>query len=281
MTAGTIELARIKSVIRSVTGVVIDAKNEYLIASRLGPLLEEFGLASFDQFADRLEARNDEQMQRKFLERITTHETRFFRDESTFAALSEQMIPEWMERTRSKQLRIWSAASSTGQEPYSIAMLIHHRFPQIFQDLYILATDISDACSERAQTGVFTEYEINRGLPEDFLKRYFTATQDGYQISAEIRSKVQFLPHNLLSLPYSGTFDLVFCRNVLIYFDLDVRKKILEGLQSVLTSDGFLILGAAETPTGLLESYVIRQFGLTRYYELNSSNFTLAPRFGG
>ncbi|HMZ37077.1 MAG TPA: protein-glutamate O-methyltransferase CheR [Leptospiraceae bacterium] len=276
-------MTRIKTVIRAKTGVIIDDKNEYLIGSRLGILLEENNLSSFDELADVLAGPQDSPIFKKFLERITTHETRFFRDESTFAALVEQMIPEWMERNRSfggasRPLNIWCAAGSTGQEAYSIAMLIHSKFPQIFPSLNLVSTDISETCVERASAGFFTDYEMNRGVSDELRAKFFVRVSDkGYNISSEIRSKVEFKQQNLLVTPYAGKFDIVFCRNVLIYFDLAVRKQILEGFQRVILPDGFLVLGATESPTGLLDSYVVRQFGLTRYYEINSTNITFAP----
>ena len=271
------QYARIKEVIRQRTGIDLGHDKDYLIPARLAGLLKEHGLADYDDLASALGRVPQGPLTDHFVDRIATHETLFFRDESIYGALTAQIIPEWMGRNagNSRKLRIWSAACSTGQEPYSIAMVIRHLLPHVFERTEILATDISAVSLDRARAGLYTKYEIGRGVGQPYLERFFREHPGGYQVSDEIRSRVRFEPRNLLEMPFPGDFDLVLCRNVLIYFDLELRRKILEHIRAALRADGVLILGSAEGLDGYLTNYVLRECGLARYYDLNASKVTL------
>ena len=270
--------AAIKDVIRSKTGVDLGQDKDYLIPARLSPLLKEFGFGSFDELASALEG-GDPTLVENFIERITTHETLFFRDESIFSALVSQIIPEWLERNRMRSthpLRIWSAACSTGQEPYSIAMLLHSKLPHVFARAEILATDISRQSLSRARQGAYTAYEVGRGLTPELLERYFVpGTGGSHRISEQIRDKVQFAELNLLDSAFPGDFDIVLCRNVLFYFEHSARFAVVDRLRKSMRADACLILGSAETVDGYVDNYVLRECGLARYYEINMSRVTL------
>lgn len=270
--------AAIKQVIRSKTGVDLGHDKDYLIPARLDPLLSEFGLTSYDELATALEG-GEPGLVENFIERITTHETLFFRDESIFSALASQIVPEWLERNRmnaSRPLRIWSAACSTGQEPYSIAMLLHSRLPHVFARAEILGTDISRHCLSRAREATYSAYEIGRGLAPDLVERYFTpVATGGHRLAEQIREKVKFAELNLLESSFPGDFDIVLCRNVLFYFEHSARVAIIDRLRRSMRADACLILGSAETVDGFVDNYVLRECGLARYYEINMSRVTL------
>ncbi len=265
------------SIIQNMTGVYLTDDKIYLLDSRLRDLMKEHSLQNYDEVAARLISGTDENFTHRLIDQITTHETKFFRDESIFNALVDQMIPEWMDRRgisasspRSETLSIWSAACSTGQEPYSIAMIIRDRFPLIYPNLRITATDISRDSVERAKAGYYTNFEIQRGMPPHMLTKYFTQEKDGYRITNELKTGIDFKTHNLVSDPFPGRFDFIFCRNVLIYFDEATRKTILVKLRDSLKDDGALVLGSSENLIGSLPNYIVREAGLARYYEFST-----------
>lgn len=265
------------AIIQNMTGVYLTDDKLYLLDSRLRDLMKDYSLSSYDEVASRLISGTDEEFTHRLIDHITTHETKFFRDESIFNALVDQIIPEWMERRgiqpsapQNEILNIWSAACSSGQEPYSIAMLIRDRYPLLYPNLRITATDISRDSIERAKAGYYTNFEIQRGMPPHLLTKYFTREKDGYRISDELKACINFRVHNLVSDPYPGRFDLIFCRNVLIYFDEATRKSILQKIRDSLKDDGALILGSSENLIGSLPSYILREAGLARYYEFSS-----------
>jgi len=266
---------RLVESISRITGFRLDDDKLYLLESRLSEIMKEYDLKSFDEICNRLDSNQDSVFAEKVIDQITTHETKFFRDESVFDALVMQIIPEWLERNmltplnlKGMRLNLWCAACSTGQEPYSIAMIVAEKFPEIFQNMQILGTDISNAAIERAKKGLYTQFETERGLPDRFRKRFFTKTEQGeWQISEQIRSKVTFQKQNLISDLYPSGFDMIFCRNVIIYFPEQIRPGIIEKLRESLNPDGVLVLGASESLIGYAKNYVIREFGLARYYE--------------
>lgn len=264
-------------IIQNMTGVLLTDDKVYLLDSRLRDIMKEYSLATYDDVAARLISGNDAELTARIIDQITTHETRFFRDESIFSALVEQMIPEWMDRRAItaaspglQQLHIWSTACSTGQEPYSIAMMIRDRYPLLFPNLKIVATDISKESIERARAGRYSNFEIQRGVPPQILTRYFSPDGDGHCIRDEMKGCIDFKIHNLVSDPFPGQFDFIFCRNVLIYFDDATRKAILDKLRAALKDDGALVLGSSENLIGALPDYIVREFGLARYYEFSS-----------
>ncbi|TGK02602.1 protein-glutamate O-methyltransferase CheR [Leptospira langatensis] len=264
--------------IKQVTGLSLTAEKTYLLESRLSDIMSDYSLSDFRELSRKFKNDPDEEFKEKVIDRVTTHETRFFRDESIFSALLERIIPEILERKRGKNpsIRIWSAACSTGQEPYSIAISIHERYPHLFKDVRILATDIAKETIEKARSGIYSTFEIGRGLTDSHLKKYFDPIGGGlYRVSEEIRSITEFKQHNLISDPYPDNFDVILCRNVSYYFDHQERKNLFNKIEKALNQDSFMILGSAESISEYSKSFIIREFGLCRFYELNPSNFTL------
>ncbi|MCE9596670.1 MAG: protein-glutamate O-methyltransferase CheR [Spirochaetia bacterium] len=272
-------LAGIRKLIRERTGFDLGLDKNYLIEGRLASMLSAYGCESYDSLAHTIDS--DPLAYSDFVERITTHETLFFRDESLYTALAAQIIPEWLNRSQTGRLSIWSAGCSTGQEPYSILMILQKAFPQVFERTDMRGTDISSVTIARAKQGIFTSHAIGRGLSEDFLSRFFRVTDTQYQVNAELRAKVDFEVHNLQDLPYRGQYDIIFCRNVLIYFDHPLRRLVLEGFRKCLKPNGVLVLGSAESVQGYVDNYIIRECGLARYYEFNAPNVTIFPRSAG
>ncbi|MDH5656441.1 MAG: protein-glutamate O-methyltransferase CheR [Spirochaetia bacterium] len=272
----------IREALQTLTGVKIDPDKIYLIETRLKDILSEYSLSSFDQMAQKIKEGTDQNFLNRVTEKITTHETRFFRDESIFDALVVQIIPEWLEKRgisrmnlEGERLDIWSAACSTGQEPYSIMMMLHEKMPDIAAITRILGTDISQETLDKAKKGVFTKFEVDRGLPEPILNKYFTNEGTGFKCSDKISSHIQFQKHNLVSDPFPGPFDIVFLRNVAIYFDDNVKKEIYSKIKKITKPDGILVLGSSENLSGYMTDFILREFGLARYYEINSSQVTI------
>jgi len=260
---------------QTLTGVYLDKGKTYLLEHRLSDLMRDYHLESFDEVIHKLETQNDIHFRNKIIDSITTHETKFFREVSLFDALIAQILPEWLSRSGSsqpadKKISIWSAGCSTGQEPYSAAIMIKEHLPTLLPHTSILATDISTLAIERAQKGEYTEFEIDRGMPPHLRDRYFKKGQETYVLDPAIRSLVTFSQHNLLKDSYPGPFDIIFCRNVAIYFDDNDKKKVHENIKKALKPDGVMVLGSAEFMNGFVNGYIIREFGLARYYEFSS-----------
>lgn len=275
----------IRDSVLKLTGVKIDEDKVYLFEARLSEIMKEYGLTTYDQVAAKIDAGSDQVFLDKITEKITTHETRFFRDESIFDALVMQIVPEWLEKNAinrlnltGQKLKIWSAACSTGQEPYSLQMMISEKMPDIANITQILGTDISRETVERAQKGVYSRFEVERGLPPALLEKYFVQNGNQYSISENIKSHTTFKKHNLITEAFPGPFDVIFCRNVAIYFEAEARKKIYENLRNALRPDGVLILGSSENLAGYMNNYIVREFGLARYYEMNASQVTIFKR---
>ena len=274
--------------ILSMTGIHITPDKYYLLESRLNEVMRECNFHSYDEIAALLKQSHDSELAHSVIDKITTHETLFFREESIFDALVLQILPEWLERnpetaTIPQNITVWSAGCSTGQEPYSIAMAICEKFPKLSPRVKITATDISRHTLEKAEKGIYTKFEIDRGMPPHLLKKYFHEKIHAgnappgnplFEISNDIKGMVQFKRHNLTSLEAPGLFDIIFCRNVCIYFQEELRKKIYESLIASLKVDGALVLGAAETLYGIIPNVIVRECGMARYFEGNSSNVT-------
>ncbi|MDR3699798.1 MAG: protein-glutamate O-methyltransferase CheR [Candidatus Sulfopaludibacter sp.] len=243
--------------IQKESGIALGNDKLYLLKSRLQPIVEQQRLKSLDELCGRLRANPPEALRRAVVESMTTHETLFFRDPAVFEMLRGELIPELVKaRAASKTLRIWCAACSSGQEPYSLAMLLVEMGltgwnPQI------LGTDLSSQILARAQSGRFLQIEVNRGLPASLLVKYFQREGLDWQIKDTVRRMVRFtafdLRHNMQGL---GPYDLILCRNVLIYFESDTRKKILAGLRKSLAPGGYLLLGASETTFTLDDGFL-------------------------
>jgi chemotaxis protein methyltransferase CheR len=236
------------------SGLVLAAEKHYLAESRLMPIARKHGLFNLTGLVAKLKGPEAEALTVEVVEAMTTNESFFFRDKSPFEQFRDTIMPALMAaRTASHRIRIWCAAASTGQEPYSLAIALK----EMGKDLKgwrveIVATDLSNEVLEKAKAGIYTQFEVQRGLPALMLIKYFTQTGELWQVAPEIRGMVKFLPINLLhDFSNLGRFDLVFCRNVLIYFDQATKTGVLDRIADVTERDGFLVLGGAETVVGL------------------------------
>ncbi len=254
---------RLSELIHRLCGLVLGPNKSYLIRHRLEPLVRREGLASFEQFLDRLQSRGGARLHAPIIEAITTKETSFFRDPAFFEALQRVVLPECVARLKHRaghrhRIRIWSAACSTGQEPYSVAMLIRElnaadpEFGDRDGAFTILASDISTEALESAKTGRFSRSEVERGLPEKMRAAHFRPVGREWEVTEPIRRLVQFQQFDLLQSPTRlGAFDLILCRNLLIYFDEATRRRVCDSFHAILQSGGWLAVGAAESLHGM------------------------------
>lgn len=249
----------IAKILKERSGLVLSSDKAYLLESRLNPVARKYNLDSIDELAAKARA-GDEQLLVDITEAMTTNESFFFRDQKPFELFQNLVLPYMLDhRGQAKTLRIWCAACSSGQEPYSLAMLLKEMGPVLDGwTIELLATDISRSILKKAVEGSYSQFEVQRGLPIRLLMKYFTQEDDRWRINEEIRQMVKFAPHNLLDSPQSlGRMDVVFCRNVLIYFDPETKTQTLDHVASVMNEDGFLFLGGAETVLGISERFQI------------------------
>lgn len=240
----------LRELLRSRTGVVLDDGKEYLVRARLGPVARREGLDSIRELAAVVRDRPEAPLSKRVIEALMTTETSFFRDVHPFSSLRDRLIPDLVRRRGgARRLRFWSAACSTGQEPYSLAILLREYFPHLEGwQIRILASDVSGAALERARAGRYSQLEINRGMPSHLLVRYFHREGLNWHVSKDIRQMVEFREVNLVeSWPALPAMDVVFLRNVLIYFDDKLRRQVLERVARQLEPDGCLFVGGAET----------------------------------
>lgn len=239
------------------SGLDLSPDKQYLVESRLLPLARKASLSGIPDLV--LKIRNgDGRLATDVVEAMTTNETFFFRDKIPFDHLRDSIMPGLIQaRAARKSLRIWSAASSTGQEPYSIAMCLKEMGAALAGwRIEIVATDLSQEVLEKCKAGVYSQFEVQRGLPIQLLMKYFTQASDVWQLNADVRSMVQFRQLNLLQdFSHLGTFDVIFCRNVLIYFDQPTKGKVLGRLSKAMAPDGHLYLGGAETVLGISDAF--------------------------
>jgi chemotaxis protein methyltransferase CheR len=240
--------------IYSNVGIVLEANKSYLFESRLAPIVKQFSLGSINALCDLLAAKRDPAISHQVVEAMTTNETYFFREPAQYESIRSVLLPQLKEDRRvTKKMRFWSAASSTGQEAYSLAMLL---IDEGFKDwdIQILGTDFSSKVVERARSANYQQIEVNRGLPTALLVKHFKRSGMEWQLSDTVRRMARFetidLRKNMRTL---GPFDLVFCRNVMIYFDNDTKRSIMKELHSTLFRGGWLLLGGAESAFGLDE----------------------------
>ena len=255
MTPGDYEFLR--KFLKERSGLDLSADKQYLVESRLVPLARKAGLSGIPDLAQRIRG-GDGRLATEVVEAMTTNETFFFRDKIPFDHLRETILPGLIQaRAARKSLRIWSAASSTGQEPYSIAMCVKEMSAALAGwRVEIVATDLSQDVLEKCKAGVYSQFEVQRGLPIQMLVKYFKPNGETWQINPELRAMIQHRQLNLLQdFSHLGTFDVIFCRNVLIYFDQETKINIFNRLARQIEPDGFLVLGAAETVVGLTESF--------------------------
>jgi chemotaxis protein methyltransferase CheR len=247
----------LRKLLKERSGLVLSADKQYLVESRLTPLVRKAGLASLGELVTKLKT-NDERLIVDVVEAMTTNESFFYRDKIPFDHFREVIMPGLISaRAMHRRIRIWCAAGSTGQEPYSLAMCIREMKEKLGGwRIEILATDLSTEVLEKAKAGVYSQFEVQRGLPIQMLVKYFAQVGDTWQIAPDIRAMVQFRPLNLLAdFTNLGRFDVVFCRNVLIYFDHETKTGVLNRIGRVLEPDGYLVLGAAETVVGLTDAF--------------------------
>jgi len=247
--------AFIQTLARDLAAIALDPGKEYLVETRLSPLAEQAGFPSLNAFIQQLRTdRANTLFHDQVIDAMTTNETSFFRDFHPFEALRLHILPRLIEqRSAARRLTIWSAASSTGQEPYSLALLIKEHFPKLVDwNVSILATDISATVLTQARQGIYSQLEVNRGLPAPLLIKYFTQAAGKWQLKEEVKKLVEFRALNLSKpWPMLPAFDLVLIRNVMIYFDVEAKKTILKRIRSCLQPHGHLFLGTAETTINL------------------------------
>jgi chemotaxis protein methyltransferase CheR len=247
----------LRKLLRERSGLDLSSDKQYLVESRLIPLARRVGLAGIAELVAKIKT-GSEALTSEVVEAMTTNETFFFRDKIPFDHLRETILPALLQaRASRRSLRIWSAASSTGQEPYSIAMCLK-QFGAALAGwrIEILATDLSLGVLEKARAGIFSQFEVQRGLPIQMLVKHFTQAGELWQLNADIRAMVQHRQLNLMQdFSHLGTFDVIFCRNVLIYFDPDTKSGIFDRLARATEPDGMLVLGAAESVVGISDAF--------------------------
>jgi chemotaxis protein methyltransferase CheR len=248
----------LRKFLRERSGLVLAVEKQYLAESRLLPVVRRNGMNTLAELIDRLKNRAPASLSAQVVEAMTTNETFFFRDKIPFDHFRDTVMPALiLARAREKRIRIWCTAASTGQEPYSLAMAIKSMGPAVAgYRIDIVATDLSSDVLEKAKVGIYSQFEVQRGLPVQLLVKFFDQVGETWQVAPELRSMVQFRSLNLLNdFSVLGNFDLVFCRNVLIYFDQEIKVAVLNRIARQMPEDGFLVLGAAETVIGLTEAF--------------------------
>ncbi|HXE57028.1 MAG TPA: protein-glutamate O-methyltransferase CheR [Gemmatimonadales bacterium] len=273
MTLTAADFDFVRTLVRQHAAIVIDPGKEYLVESRLAPLAREHGYGSLSALLAELRERPAANLHRRVVEAMTTNETSFFRDPPSFEALRDVVLPELIARRGAeRRLRIWCGAASSGQEPYSVAILLREHFPILAGwQVQILATDIARDVLDRARRGRYSQLEVNRGLPAPLLLKYFTKVGIEWEIAEPIRRMVGFGELNLVEpWPALPEFDLVLLRNVLIYFDVPTKQRVLANVRRVLRRDGTLLLGGAETTLGLDEAFERVPLGRSLGYRLRS-----------
>ena len=247
----------LRGLLKERSGLDLAVDKQYLVESRLVPLARRAGLAGIPELVQKMKS-GAEALITDVVEAMTTNETFFFRDRLPFDHLTDTILPALLSaRASRRSLRIWSAACSTGQEPYSIAMCLRERAAQLAGwRIEIVATDLSQEVLEKSKAGVYSQFEVQRGLPIQLLVKYFTQNGDLWQINSDIRAMVAYRQLNLLQdFSHLGKFDVIFCRNVLIYFDQQTKLSMFERLAKMMEPDGMLMLGAAETVVGMTDAF--------------------------
>ena len=248
----------IARLLKETSGLVLGKDKAYLLESRLNPVARKWQFKGFDELAEAVRLGKEKALIQDVTEAMTTNESFFFRDTKPFDQFRDVVLPHLLEaRASSRSFRIWSAACSSGQEPYSLAMILKEAEAKLNGwRIEILATDLSTEILQKAQEGLYSQFEVQRGLPINFLVKYFKQDGDRWLVNDEIRRMVKFQTFNLLESPARfGKFDVVFCRNVLIYFDQDTKGQVLGGISELMPDDGFLYLGGAETVLGITDKF--------------------------
>lgn len=267
------ELIRLAAYVYDISGIVLDESKGYLIESRLGPLVVELDCGDYVALSQL--ARSDARVRGRIVDAISTNETSFFRDAAPFELFKHKIVPDHIDRQSGPlhTLNIWSAASSTGQEVYSIAITLK----ELLRDLSswrirIVGTDISEAAVAQASAGRYNQIEIQRGLTDDMRNKYFEMQGNTWCIQDELRAMARFQQFNLLSdFAPLGKFDIIFCRNVAIYFDIETRKALFDRIASQLNKNGVLLIGSTESLLGVSDSFVRNEYHNSVFYSLRES----------
>lgn len=274
----------LRDYIQGIIGLSISDDKRYLITQRLEPIVQACKCKSYAELYFKLKEKVDPELNDRMIAAITTNETSFFRDNHPFESFREKILPIIFERIRERKKKLyarrgpkvnfWCAAASTGQEPYSLSMIIldavgNNRVPDIApEDFSIIASDISSQVLSKAISGRFEQMEITRGVPENYRERFFVRDGNNWIVSEEVQKLIEFRRVNLIEpFLYLGSFDIIFCRNVLIYFDINTRISILDQFHQLLNHDGFLILGASENIFGVSDKFESNHFGRTIIYK--------------
>ena len=253
------EFKILRRILKERSGINLGEDKVDITEAKLRPLLKEFEFPSIAHLTLALMKPDDDRLRSRVVQAMAVQETYFFRDKMPFNYFSDVMLPRLMEkRTASRRIRIWCAAAATGQEPYSLAMLLAQAGRRLDGWRFdIVATDFAEDALRKARKGLYSQFEVQRGLPVSKLVRYFEKVGKGWRTKPEIRARVTFREHNLLDdCQKLGAFDVIFCRNVLIYFDERLKSAVLGRLSGQLASDGYLVLGAAETTSGLSPNFM-------------------------
>ncbi len=246
----------LSDLVKTDSGLVLSEDKSYLLESRLVPLARKRGLAGLEELVDATRA-GDKGLAKDIVEAMTTNESFFFRDTKPFDIFRDNVLPYYMKERSGKKLRIWCAAASSGQEPYSLAMILREMQAEMAGwNVDILGTDLSTEILDKAMRGTYSQFEVQRGLPVQLLVKYFEKQDESWQVKQEVRDMVKYKEQNLLeSFTPLGKFDIVFCRNVLIYFDQQTKAQVLERTAELMPDDGLLFLGGAETVLGITDKF--------------------------
>ncbi len=249
----------VSKLVKDRSGLVLTSDKAYLLESRLMPVARKRGLKGLEDLVQAMRSSRDEELLREVTESMTTNESFFFRDIKPFDLFRDIVLPQFLEsRAAKKHIRIWCAAAASGQEPYSLAIILREEAAKLAGwRVEIVGTDIALEVLNKAKAGLYSQFEVQRGLPIRFLIKYFTKVDDMWQASPELRSMISFKEFNLLDdFKTLGGFDVVFCRNVLIYFDQQTKAQVLDGISKLMPGDGMLFLGGAETVLGISDKFM-------------------------
>lgn len=270
------EIKLLSKYIYEISGIYLDESKKYLLETRLNSIVQEQGCSNYLEFQKKAKADASKAIERKIIDAISTNETLFFRDTGPFQLLQHKILPELIDARTPKApglkttLKIWSAASSTGQELYSVAIVLQDLLGDLSKyAIKLLGTDISDAAVAQASSGKYNKFEIERGLARDKLAKHFSLNGQTWKVNDQLRSMVNFRKLNLM-LPFVGLgkFDIVLCRNVAIYFTLEDRKKLFNKIADILEPDGYLIIGSTESLTGVCPRFIPKRHLRSIFYQL-------------
>jgi chemotaxis protein methyltransferase CheR len=269
----------VRRLILDKSGIALGPDKHYLVQLRLGPLAKAARCSSIAEYVSSLSSIAYSSRQTDVIEAMTTNETSFFRDVSPFDALRQNILPELCKlRNNGEKIRIWCAAASTGQEPYSIALIIRDHFPQLQGRVEIVATDLAKSVLTIAKAGRYSQLEVNRGLPAPLLIKHFRQEGTEWALNDEVKRMVDFRPMNLVGpWPALGNFDLIFIRNVMIYFTVETKREILRKARGLLHPHGYLFLGAAETTIGIDETFQRQTVGRASCYRTGAAAAASTP----